>query len=96
MEKLFELRKDIDTPERYIRAGEQKTREEWEKIFPDAFKLSQDTWFIDMSKAKIKTENHIAWEIVNELFAKNGLKSITYKEAAVASIKEYIRQTTKE
>jgi uncharacterized protein YecA (UPF0149 family) len=87
-ETIYELRKDISTPEMYIRAGEQKTKSDWKKIFPRAFLVTFDQWFIDISE-KQKPEESSERMVVDAVFAKKKLHSITYKEAAVDAIKIY-------
>jgi hypothetical protein len=93
---MFELKKDINTPDYYHRAGTKATKEEWEKIFPKAFQFggTNDEWFIDLSIKKDDTEQkeELVWNVVNDVFNRNGLHSISYKEAAVKSCQEYLRK----
>lgn len=92
-EQLFELRKDIQSPDRYIRAGARKTKEEWLKLYPHCNKFVSgfDDWFIDLSvEAKID-ESDIEWRIVDEVFTDKGLISISYKEAAIKFMREFNR-----
>lgn len=94
--KMFELKKDINTPDCYKRAGTKATREEWEKIFPNAFQFGDrnEEWFIDLSIKVDDTEQkeNLVWDVVNEVFEKNGLHSISYKQAAVKCCQEYFRK----
>ncbi len=94
--KMFELKKDINTPEMYKRAGTKATKEEWEKIFPKAFQFGDmnEEWFIDLSIKQDDTEQkeNLVWDVVNEVFEKNGLHSISYKQAAAKCCQEYFRK----
>lgn len=93
--KMFELKKDINTPDRYLRAGTKATREEWEKLFPKAFQFNDmnEEWFIDLSVKKEEVhKTDLAREVVNEIFEKRGLYSQTYTQAAIESCQEYFRK----
>ncbi len=94
--KMFELKKDINTPDLYKRAGTKATREEWEKIFPKAFQFGDrnDEWFIDLSIKKDDTEQRqdLARDVVHDIFEKRGLYSISYKQAAMLCCHEYLRK----
>lgn len=92
METIFELRKDISTPNRYIRAGERRTQKEWEAEFPGCLSIGNRTWFIDLSD-NTRMED-LAANVVDEIFSKNDLHSITYKECAVLAIREYVKRTS--
>lgn len=94
MEKIYELRKDIRTPNRYIRAGERRTKEEWSKEFPNAFTLELKEWFLDLSS--IGSERHVrsqARKVVDEVFHSHDLHSVSYKMAAVVAIERYVKLT---
>ena len=76
---IFELKKDISTPDRYMKAGIQKTNAEWEEIFPKAFIFNNSEWFIDMTPIEpfdydaangISPERRVMMNIVDEVFAK--------------------------
>lgn len=94
--KMFELKKDINTPDCYHRAGTKATKEEWEKLFPKAFQFGgvNDEWFIDLSIKQDDSEQkeNLIWDVINEVFEKHGLHSISYKKAAVKSCQEYLRK----
>jgi hypothetical protein len=94
MEQLFELKKDVTTPGGYFRAGIQKTRPEWEKFFPGSFDriiLTGDEWFIDLSKPlPVPDPLPLTTQIVDEVFAERGLRSISYKQAAQECIERYV------
>ena len=89
---LFELKKDINTPDCYIRAGKRKTKEEWEQLFPKAFQFfCNDEWFIDLTpkEEQPKYEKSIVEKLVDEVFDSHGLLSISYRKAAVMCCIEY-------
>ena len=88
-EQILELRKDILFPGLYIRAGKQKTKMQWEKIFPDAFQHgSNNEWFIDIYHYETP-QIDLEQKIVNEMFKHHGLHSISYNQIAVKCIKKY-------
>ncbi len=90
---MYELKKDISTPNGYFRAGEQRTQEDWEKEFPNCFAFHSREWFIDLiEKQEPESEIDELWEIVNTVFDKMELKSISYKNAAKKCIEEYIKR----
>lgn len=85
---MLELKKDALFPDRYIRAGERKTLEEWEKIFGKIAESELDIWFIDLDKLKLKNPDPLT-DIINEVFEYEGLHSITYKQAARIIARRY-------
>ena len=90
---MYELKKDISHPGAYYRAGQQKSKEEWEAIFPNAFLLNSNEWFIDLSKLKTKEgQADLVKTVVNEVFEKHQLHSISYKEAAQEACREYLKR----
>lgn len=96
-EAIYELKKDICTPNGYVRAGLRNTRAGWEKDWPNAFDFHSNEWFIEIkADTPIETDTDMEYEIVRDIFEKRGLHSISYKEAAVACIKEYKLRTTKQ
>ncbi len=85
----YELRKDIDVPGRYYPAGDRKTGSEWLTLFPDADVIDEwDDWFIDTTTRPEPASDPIL-NLVNDVFDKRGLCSISYKEAAVACVKAW-------
>lgn len=91
-EPLYELRRDFDYPGVYVRAGRQMTKADWMlcyKIPED--ELVNRRWFIKIEynepEQVIETAKEI--KIVNGIFHKHGLKSITYKEAAIKACRAY-------
>lgn len=84
---MLELKRDIITPNSYMRAGVKKTKEEWEKLFPHC-SVNLNDWFVSDSDEKIN-DNDLAWHIVDAIFEENGLTSIAYKQAAVKACIEY-------
>lgn len=95
-ETVFELKKDINTPSEYIRAGEQKTKAEWEKMFPKSFIFNSNEWFIDMTPPEEFESYRVSPEeaIVNEIFKKKGLHSMSYREAAIEAVVTYKKRGT--
>lgn len=91
MKDKFELKKDICTPDYYIRAGIKKTKKQWQKLFPDAFTFKSNEWFIDLSVKEKANVGIVVNDIVDGVFKKKGLHSITYKDAAVESIRIYAK-----
>lgn len=89
----FELRKDINTPNGYIRAGTRKTKAQWEVLFPESFTWGDHyEWFIDCSKPVTEPyERSVEEQIVHDVFQSRGLQSISYKEAAIGCIDQYKR-----
>lgn len=94
MEKLFELKRDIRTPNRYIRAGERRTMKEWEMEFPNLRMIKNSEWFIDLTEPG-EMDTRLARKIVDEVFEQQGLHSIGYKMAALEAIEEYTKRTNK-
>lgn len=80
----FELRKDINGPQGYFRAGLQKSRNEWEKLFPKSFtnSLYKDEWFVLVSDVDEDKDPLNEYLVIKKVFEEQGLHSITYKEAA--------------
>lgn len=86
-ETLYELRKDICMPGSYMRAGIQKTRKEWKILFPHIINFDWEReWFLLLGVPNKQSVDQIQ-EIVDEVFDKEGLKSISYKEAAAKAIR---------
>ena len=95
---IFELKKDVSTPDRYMKAGIQKTKADWEEIFPKAFIFNNSEWFIDMTPIEpfdydaangISPERRVMMTIVDDVFAKRELCSMSYKDAAIEAIEIY-------
>lgn len=92
-DKIYELRKDISLPGRYFRAGQQRSKSAWKALFPDAFKFDERDWFIDIAaveEAK-KDSRSVKQIIVDEVFARHELKSLSYKEAAMECMTRYAK-----
>jgi hypothetical protein len=88
---MFELKKDIHTPSDYYRAGTQKTKEEWETIFPGCFDFQQNEWFLDIEAIKEfdKFPIKIMGDIVDSIFRPLQLHSVSYKLAAIKCLEKY-------
>ena len=88
-ETLYELKKDVQIPGHYWRAGIRKTEKEWKEIFhmSDDYPFQWEReWFIDLRPQQEQPTDGVA-DIVDEVFEKEGLKSISYKEAAAKAIR---------
>ena len=95
-EKLYELLKDVTTPAKYWRAGQRETKQFWMKEFDMdyfCFKHSRD-WFLDLTEQKEKVVVDELHELIQSVFAKKGLRSISYKEAAREVAEEYVKRKT--
>lgn len=91
-EKIYELRRDATTPNGYWRAGIKKTESEWRKAFGNENMTMRNSWFIDLS-IKIPTNPDNELELLaNSVFARYGLTSITYKEAACELAELWLNQ----
>jgi hypothetical protein len=91
-EKTYELKKDVSMPGEYHRAGRILTGKEWAEIFPRMADMAWNEWFIDTSMVKEKTSSlDMADNIINDVFFRKGLHSISYKEAAKECIIQYKR-----
>lgn len=97
-ETIFELKKDISTPQSYMRAGIQKTKAEWEELFPRAFVFNNNEWFIDMTPVEefdydeangISKEKRKIMYIVDHVFKEHDLSSMSYREAAILAIEKF-------
>lgn len=89
-EPLYELKKDVNMPGRYWRAGAKKTEREWKIIFQikENWPFSWEAeWFIDL-RVKPELAKDEILELVSEIFSKRELHSITYKEAACTCVRE--------
>jgi hypothetical protein len=90
IEKIYELKTDVRTPQGYWRAGMKKTEAEWRKEFhiSDSYPFQWvEEWFIDLSP-KEEPEIDEVFDIVRKIFDKKDLHSITYREAAVEACKQ--------
>jgi hypothetical protein len=90
-DEMYELRKDIFTPSGYIRAGVKKTSREWEAIFPICNCSGNTEWFIDIQNKPVEFFDAPEAVIVNYIFNKHGLASISYKQAALECLSKYKR-----
>lgn len=90
-EKLFELRKDIVTPNIYLRAGKKATMKQFETVLGKISKYEHSEWFIDLSEAnkKKETKDIQLYKLIDKIFREHGLYSITYKQAAVKAAKAW-------
>lgn len=97
-DKIFELRKDISTPGGYWRAGTRKTKKEWVELFNIASYLfdhkNYNEWFIDPLEVIEEFELDDLSKIVNEVFGRKELRSISYKDAAKEVARIYLKLHT--
>jgi uncharacterized protein YpiB (UPF0302 family) len=94
-DKLYELRHDVSTPAGYWRAGMQKTEEGWHKEFGE-FRIEWKTeWFIDLDMQQVKNETDPLRELVDAVFERYKLKSLTYKDAAYEIAEQWLKQNQK-
>lgn len=93
-EKLYELRKDVWTPHHFWRAGMQRTEKEWQKEFGE-FRMEWSTeWFIDLSKEEPVDKQDELQELINSVFERRHLYSISYKQAATEVAELWLRQNS--
>lgn len=91
---ILELKKDIVLPGQYIKAGTQRTREDWLERFPKIADWDWKDWFINLSELPPPAkEVDLKRQVVNELFDAHGLHSVSYKAAAVEAIELYLTKT---
>lgn len=86
-EPLYELRKDVQMPGAYWKAGIKKTEKEWREIFhmgESQYKWSSE-WFLDLTPVK-RPEHDRVKQIVEDIFIRENLFSISYKEAAIEAV----------
>ena len=88
---MYELKKDIQTPSRFIPAGEKRSQADWEVEFPNAFLFKKNNeWFTEVGSKQ--TSNDQMDAIIDTIFDNEGLHSMTYKAAAKKAIIEYVKQ----
>jgi hypothetical protein len=94
-DKLYELRQDIWTPVYFIRAGFRKTEKEWvERLGKFNIKFASE-WFIDLSKEINDPYKDDLQDLINSIFEKRNLNSISYKEAAREIAELWLKQNQK-
>jgi hypothetical protein len=89
---MFELKRDIQMPGHYYRAGQQQTKEEWLQIFPDGFDFDWKDWFIDLSIEETKNNPNLISDLVNEIFEAKNLHSISYRNATCIYVEQYLKR----
>lgn len=75
----------------YIKAGTQKTLEQWEQKLGKINKYDISEWFYDLSKPQPEPERDEIRDVINEVFDQHGLLSITYKQAAREVVTRILR-----
>lgn len=83
-------------PGHYWRAGVKKTKAQWIEIFDmDEYQFGwADEWFIDLTPTEPHQIDRVK-EIVNQEFEREGLHSITYKEAAETCVRKALTEFCK-
>lgn len=94
-DKLYELRKDAWTPSGFWRAGIKHTQAEWQKEFNDPNLTMWNDWFIKESIENEPALRDRLYKLVNDVFEKKGLYSISYKEAACEVAQIWLKQNQK-
>lgn len=91
-EKLYELRQDVWTPAGFWRAGMKKTEKEWHQAFGDFYMPFCSEWFINLSEYKEPDSRDELQDLVNKVFERKKLNSISYKEAAREIAELWLKQ----
>lgn len=91
-EKMYELRVDVSYPGAYYRAGTQKTEKQWQKIFGNINMDWMGEWFIDLEVQNIIKENDELRNLVDAVFERNRLKSLSYKDVAYEIAELWLKQ----
>lgn len=87
----LELKRDIQMPDRYYRAGTTKTRAEWLDLFPKIGDWNWNDWFFNLSDLPPQTlDVDLMGTVINQVFEKHNLHSISYKQATREAIERYI------
>ena len=91
-EKIYELRADIWTPAFYIRAGKRATEKEWKEKLGDFNIEWESHWFINLSEPQEQYPIDELNELVDAVFKRKGLNSISYKDAAREIAELWLKQ----
>lgn len=91
-EPIYELRKDVWTPAGFWKAGSKATEKGWINAFGDFHICWASEWFIDLSKYEEPDTTDELRELVNKVFERKGLNSITYKDAAQEVAELWLKQ----
>lgn len=91
IDKLYELRTDVWTPRGYWRAGQRLTAKQWHKEFGEFNIEWAREWFIDLSEPKEKQQHPLSI-LIDKVFNKYKLHSLTYKEAAFKVAELWLKQ----
>lgn len=94
-DKIYELRQDINTPAFYIRAGKRATEAQWKERLGDFCIRWCSEWFWDTSIKEDPMEVDKLKELIDAVFEENGLRSISYKEAARKVAELWLKQNQK-
>jgi len=91
-EKLYELRADVWTPASFYRAGTQGTEKYWMNAFGDFHIEWASEWFIDLSIHEEPLQKDELRKLVDSVFERKKLHSITYKDAAQEVAELWLKQ----
>jgi uncharacterized protein YpiB (UPF0302 family) len=94
-DKLYELRKDVWTPHHFWRAGMQRTEKEWHKEFGEFNIKWASEWFIDLTAHEASLEKDELRMLIDSVFERKHLHSISYKEAAKEVAELWLKQNQK-
>lgn len=93
MDKIYELKRDIWTPSDFIRAGTRKTETHWKERLGDFEMTFESDWFIDLEEQeKIDRQIDELDILIKTIFSKQGLNSISYKEATREIAESWLKQ----
>jgi uncharacterized protein YpiB (UPF0302 family) len=81
-EKIYELRTDVWTPAAFWKAGTRATEKEWIDAFGDFHIKWASEWFIDLSIQEEPHQKDALRELIDKVFKRKRLHSMTYKDAA--------------
>ena len=91
-EKIYELKQDVWTPASYCRAGDRRTASEWYKEFGEFNIEWSNEWFIDLSEPEEKNNQHPLSVLIDKVFDRYHIHSLTYKDAAFEIAELWLKQ----
>lgn len=91
-EKIYELRTDVWTPAGFWKAGTKGTEQYWKNVFGEFHIEWASEWFIDLSKHEEPLHKDELRKLVDSVFERKRLHSITYKDAAQEVAELWLKQ----
>ena len=91
-EKIYELRTDVWTPAGFWKAGVKGSEQFWIKAFGDFHIEWASEWFIDLSKHEEPLQKDELRKLVDSVFERKRLHSLTYKDAAQEVAELWLKQ----